>query len=76
MPSIPKQMALGGRRTNPGLVAARFLLKPGRSCEEAVKSFRPYSETQEVNPEARMVIKVPVGLGSLPTGHTNLLVQA
>ena len=53
MPSIPEQMALAGSRTNPGLVAARFLLKPGRSYDEAVKSFQPYSETKEVNAEAR-----------------------
>jgi hypothetical protein len=28
-------------------------LKPGRKYEEAVKSFAPYDETKEVNPEAR-----------------------
>jgi uncharacterized protein YecE (DUF72 family) len=53
MPSIREQMALGGSRTNPELVAARFLLKPGRKYEEAVKSFQPYDKTQEVNEEAR-----------------------
>ena len=33
--------------------AARFLLKPGRDYETAVKSFTPYKETKEVYPEAR-----------------------
>jgi uncharacterized protein YecE (DUF72 family) len=53
MPPVGEQMALGGSRTNPELVAARFLLKPGRKYEEAVKSFQPYDKTQEVNAEAR-----------------------
>ena len=34
-------------------LAARFLLKPGRRYEEAVKTFEPYDKTQEVNTEAR-----------------------
>ena len=53
MPPISEQMALAGSRTNPNLVAARFLLKPGRAYEEAVKSFQPYDQTKEVNTEAR-----------------------
>jgi bifunctional non-homologous end joining protein LigD len=36
MPPVGEQMALPGRRTNPDLVAARFLLNPGRKYEEAV----------------------------------------
>ena len=53
MPSVTEQMALAGSETNPGLAAARFLLKPGRSYEEAVKSFQPYNQTKETNDEAR-----------------------
>lgn len=53
MPPIQEQMALPGSRTQPELVAARFLLKPGRSYEEAVKTFEPYDRVKEVNPEAR-----------------------
>jgi len=34
MPPVSEQMALPGSRTNPDLVAARFLLKPGRQYEE------------------------------------------
>jgi len=40
-------------RTNPNLIAARFLLKPGRKYEEAVKTFQPYDRVKEPNPEAR-----------------------
>jgi uncharacterized protein YecE (DUF72 family) len=53
MPSIGEQMTLLGSRTNPDLVAALFLLKPGRKYEEAVKAFAPYEQTKEVNEEAR-----------------------
>jgi uncharacterized protein YecE (DUF72 family) len=53
MPSVSEQMAVSGTRTNPGLVAARFLLKPGRRYEEAVKTFQPYDRVKEVNEEAR-----------------------
>jgi hypothetical protein len=53
MPSVGEQMALPGSRTNPDRVAARFLLKPGRKYEEAVKTFEPYDRVKEENPEAR-----------------------
>lgn len=42
-----------GRRTSPDLVAARFLLKPGRKYEQAVKAFEPCDSIKEENPEAR-----------------------
>ena len=53
MPPVGEQMALPRSRTNPDLVAARFLLKPGRKYEEAVKAFEPYDSIKEENPEAR-----------------------
>jgi len=53
MPPVSEQMTLPGSRTNPELVAARFLLKPGRKYEAAVKEFQPYDKTKEVNEEAR-----------------------
>ena len=53
MPSVNEQMALAGCRTNPNLIAARFLLKPGRKYEEAVKTFQPYAKVQEPYPDAR-----------------------
>ena len=42
MPPVGEQMALPGSRTNPELTAARFLLKPGRKYDDAVKAFQPY----------------------------------
>src|SRR5579864_768379 len=53
MPSVGEQMAIPGSRTNPELVAARFLLKPGRQYEEAVKAFEPYDQVKEESPDAR-----------------------
>lgn len=53
MPPVSEQMALPGSVTNPQLVAARFLLKPGRSYEEAVKLFKPYDTLKEENTEVR-----------------------
>ncbi|MFZ0826718.1 MAG: DUF72 domain-containing protein [Verrucomicrobiia bacterium] len=53
MPPIDEQLAIEGSRTNPNLCAARFLLKPGRNYEEAVKTFQPYDRVKESYPEAR-----------------------
>ena len=53
MPPVFEQVSTPGSRTNPNLIAARFLLKPGRAYEEAVKLFEPYDQTKEENPEAR-----------------------
>jgi uncharacterized protein YecE (DUF72 family) len=53
MPAVSEQMALPGSRTNTQLVAARFLLKPGRKYEQAVKTFQPYDKVKEQNPDAR-----------------------
>jgi uncharacterized protein YecE (DUF72 family) len=64
MPPVSEQMALPGSRTNPGLVAARFLLKPGRTYEQAVKTFEPYDSIKEENPEARAVGKTLIAEGT------------
>jgi len=53
MPSVGEQMALPGSRTNPEVVAARFLLKPGRTYRQAVKLFEEYEKVKEANPDAR-----------------------
>ena len=53
MPPVEEQIALDGSETNPELTAARFLLKPGRNYEAAVKAFKPYMQIKEVNDAAR-----------------------
>ena len=47
MPPVHEQWALADTRTTPNRLAARFLLKPGRKYEEAVKSFMPYDKVKE-----------------------------
>jgi len=53
MPAVTEQMVLQGSRTNPKLVADRFLLNPGGKYEQAVKTIQPYDKVKEKNPEAR-----------------------
>jgi uncharacterized protein YecE (DUF72 family) len=53
MPPVEEQMTLPGSVTNPEIVAARFLLSPGRSYAKAVETFRPYNKTVEINENAR-----------------------
>ena len=53
MPPVAEQLALPGSRSAPDILAARFLLRPGRSYEQAVKLFSPYSEAKEPYPEGR-----------------------
>ena len=63
MPPVPEQMARPGSRPNPELVAARFLLKPGRGFEEAVQKFQPYDKIREEYPEARAAAKALIAEG-------------
>jgi len=63
MPPVSEQMTLLGSRTNPKLLAARFLLKPGRKYEEAVKAFQPYDKVKEQNPDARAAGKALIAEG-------------
>jgi len=53
MPPVAEQWALPDSRTTPDRLAARFLLKPGRKYEDAVKQFSPYDRVQEVNEAGR-----------------------
>lgn len=53
MPSVGEQMKVPGVFTNDEFTAARFLLKPGRTYEQAVQSYSPYDTTKEVHEEAR-----------------------
>ena len=52
MPSVGEQLKVPGILTT-DFTAARFLLKPGRSYEEAVRLFSPYDRLREPLPEAR-----------------------
>lgn len=53
MPSVKEQMGMAGSTTNPNLVAARFLMTPGRKFDESLKLFQPYDRLREPDEEAR-----------------------
>jgi uncharacterized protein YecE (DUF72 family) len=55
MPSVPVQIAKPGSEPA-SFTTARFLLKPGRTYEQAVKSFQPYMEIKDPYPEGRDAI--------------------
>jgi len=74
MPPVSEQMALEGSRTNPSLFAARFLLKPGRKYEEALKTFQPYDKIKEPNPEARAAGAALVKEGLAAGGKRNTFI--
>ncbi len=69
MPPVGEQLALPGSRTNPALVAARFLLKPGRRYDEAVKAFQPYDQVREIHGEARSSGAALITEGARTTGR-------
>lgn len=56
MPGVEEQLAMEGSLTA-DFTVARFLLKPGRTYEDAVKEFSPYKGTKEENPTARQAAK-------------------
>ena len=56
MPPVEEQMQIEGSFTA-DFFAARFLLRPGRKYEEAVKCFSPYEKIQDPYPEGREAIK-------------------
>jgi uncharacterized protein YecE (DUF72 family) len=77
MPPVSEQMAMDGSRPHPSLSAARFLLKPGRKYEEAVKLFEPYDKVKEPYPEARAAgaSLIQAAVKSLPPRRTFIFVN-
>lgn len=73
MPPVGEQMSLPGSRTNPQLVVARFLLKPGRNYEEAVRTFAPYDSAREANEEARDAAADLIGEGLHAKGRKTFI---
>jgi uncharacterized protein YecE (DUF72 family) len=68
MPPVSEQMVLPGSMTNQELVAARFLLKPGRKYQDAKDTFKPYDRTHKVNHEARKAIAMLIKIALAATG--------
>ena len=51
---VNEQLEIPGSITSSGCAGARFLLKPGRKYEGAVKEFSPYKEVKDVYEDARI----------------------
>jgi uncharacterized protein YecE (DUF72 family) len=60
MPELRQQMAIPDSETTDFLVS-RALLRFGRSYEQAVATFQPYSEIRDPNPEARASMRALIG---------------
>ena len=60
MPPVSEQIRMIGSETA-DFVTARFLLKPGRSYDQAVKAFQPYVEIKEPNDDARAALGALLG---------------
>ena len=76
MPTVTEQMALPGSRTNPDLVAARFLLAPGRFYENAISGFEPFDTLKEVNDEARAAAAALIAEGeAAPKRRTYIFIN-
>ena len=56
MPSLAEQIAIPESRTA-DFVVTRALLRPGRPYEEAVRTFSPYTEIRDPNPEVRGALR-------------------
>jgi len=76
MPSVGEQIELPGSETNPALLAARFLLREGRTYEQAVKQFSPYSEIKDPNPEGRAAAVTLARRGLKSKGKTKVMLLA
>jgi uncharacterized protein YecE (DUF72 family) len=70
---VPEQVTLPGSETNPALLVARFLLREGRSYEQAVKQFSPYTEIKDPNPEGRAAAVALIKRGLNSQGRTKVM---
>lgn len=71
---VSEQLAMAGSATNPELTAARFLLKPGRKYEEAVKTFQPYEWVKEVKGDARAAGAKLIAKGKTSAGRSKTFI--
>ncbi len=75
MPPIAEQIALAGSLDTADFSVSRFLLKPGRTYEEAKRTFQPYAEIKEPNADAREAGRQIVRRMLIKKGKTYLYVN-
>ena len=75
MEGIYAQVRNFNAETTPDRAVARFLLKEGRTYEEAVKLFSPYNRTVEVNPDATQAGAFLIQMGQNKPKKTYIFVN-
>jgi uncharacterized protein YecE (DUF72 family) len=76
MPPVSEQLAIPGSRTNLGLVAARFLMKPGTTYQGSVENFEPFDRIKQIENGARTASKSIIDEGvDFPQRYTYVFVN-
>jgi len=76
MPTVSEQLALPGSRANPGLVAARFLLTPGKTYERTIQDFEPFDSLKKTDENARSAAATIIDEGArTPSRYTYVFVN-
>jgi uncharacterized protein YecE (DUF72 family) len=76
MPTVTAQLALAGSRSNPNLVAGRFLVTPGTLYETSVAAFEPFDAVKQVDHDARAAAATLIAEGcAAPDRRTFLYVN-
>jgi len=73
MPTVSEQLALPGSLTNPALVAARFLLTPGKTYEHTIQDFEPFDSIKQVDDTARAAASELIAEGAEAPGRRTYL---
>ena len=73
MPTVSEQPALPGSRTNPELLAARFLLTPGKTYERTIQDFEPFDSIKRVDEAARAAASDLLSEGAEAPGRRTYL---
>jgi hypothetical protein len=74
VPPVNEQLTLAGSQTTPDLLSARFLLKPGRKYEDAVKLFSPYDRVKEPCEEGRAAASTLIRQATRSGGKTKAFI--
>ena len=64
---VSERLVLPGSCTNPALVAARFLLTPGKTYARTVKDFEPFEILKKIDENARSAAATLIDEGARNT---------
>jgi hypothetical protein len=76
MPTVSEQLDLAGSRTNPALVAARFLLTPGKTYERTIQDYEPFESIKKIDETARSAAATIIDEGvRTPSRYTYVFIN-